>query len=343
MSLQNLPETMKQKNETPKNKSGVRRAVKRSRSVSPLSVIAVSAMSFLAVQSFAQTGFDFGLKGEFQSSSLVNAQDLAAGNELNFKDRPALAGGVGAGYSFTKHIGAEIDILYSPEGSEYTGLTSLITNQDSKTLCPEFQTLATQNNIPFNGNYTADVFLNYIKIPFLFRFNMNNTKRVFFSLFIGPQIDLLSSATIKINGQTASLAADNLTATDVYKKTEVDGVLGLGLGVNLTKNLVLTGHLRFDYGFGDAENKSETYSSGGTTYDFYNPKRVATNNATGGGMISLNYKLLKKEKEKKKVTDKKKSMSETDENNNDNNDNETKTETPTNNKNTTPAAITPIK
>jgi len=289
MSLQKLPKTMKQKNETPFFVRGI---------------IAITALSIFTVHSFAQAGFDFGLKGEFQSSSLINIKDEAAGNELNFKDRAAVAGGVGVGYSFTKHIGAEIDVLYSPEGTQYTGITTDIPAVDNGVICNELQRIAKLNGIPFNGNYTADAYLNYIKIPILFRYNMNNTKRVFFSMFIGPQFDILSSATIKINGQTASSVAANLKASDVYKKSETDGVLGLGLGVNLSKNFVLSGHLRFDYGFGDAENKSATYP--GTTTDFYNSKRGATNNATGGGMLTLSYKLLKKEKEKKKETDKKK-------------------------------------
>jgi len=288
MNLLQLPKTIKQKSAKP---------------FFMQQFIAVSVLSLFGAHSFAQTGFDFGLKGIVQSSSLINAQDIAAGNELNFKDRLGVGGGVGAGYSFTKHIGAEIDILYSPEGSGYTGTNNpgtsvAVTNQDNKNLSSEFDSLASKNKIPFKGNYTADIYLNYIKIPILFRYNTNNTKKVFFSLFIGPQFDLLSSATIKVNGQTASLSAYNLSTTGVYKKSETDGVLGLGLGINLSKNFVLTGHLRFDYGFGDAENKSATYSSGGTNVDFYNSKRLATNNATGGGLISLNYKLLKKEKEK---------------------------------------------
>jgi len=265
-------------------------------------IIAISALSFFSGHAFAQTGFDFGLKGIVQASSLINGPDYAAGNELNFKNRAAFGGGVGAGYSFNKHIGAEIDILYSPEGTQYTGDETLIPAVDKGAFGNELKRVAQLNNIPFSGNYTASTYLNYIKIPILFRYNTNNTKTVFFSLFLGPQFDILSSATMKINGQTVNTVGTNLKASDVYNKSGFDGVLGLGLGINLSKNFVLTGHLRFDYGFGDAENKSATDAGS----PFYSSKRGTTNNATGGGLISLNYKLVKKEKEKevkKKVSD----------------------------------------
>ena len=69
-------------------------------------------------------------------------------------------------------------------------------------------------------------------------------------------------------------------------------------------NLVLTAHLRLDYGFGDVEKKDEMFTSGGVQQRFYSTGRVATHNATGGLMIGLNYKFVKKEKEKPKDTKK---------------------------------------
>ena len=261
-------------------------------------VIAVTAISFMSAHAFAQTGFDFGIKGLVQSSSLINVKDQAAGNELNFTDRMGVGGGVSAGYTFTSHIGAEINILYSPQGTQYNGDANDIPAADNGVMGNEIQRVALYNGIPLSGNYTANYYLDYIKIPILLRLNGRDTKRVYFSSFLGPQFDILSSATITINGHGVSAVENNLKPADVYKKSGTDAVLGLGLGVNLTKNFVLLAHLRLDYGLGNAENKSASYTSGGTTYDFYNPKRGVTNNATGGGLISLNYKLVKKEKEK---------------------------------------------
>ena len=306
MNLMHLPKTIKQKNV---------------KSFSAKQIIAISALSLFSAQSFAQKGFDFGLRGELQSSSLVNLPDQAAGNELNFKDRMGAEIGVAAGYSFTKHIGLEIDILSSSQGTQYTGDADLIQN-NAKLMCNELKGLAQANNLPFTSFYTADAYLSYIKIPILFRYNMKNTKKVYFSMFIGPQFDILSSVTMKINGTKLSNFG-GLSSKDLYKKSETDGVLGLGLGINVTKNIVILAHLRFDGG-GDAENKSATVTGGGK---FYNADRGSTYNVTGGGMIGVSYKLIKKDKDDKK---KKKSGDE---------EKETKTKTKTKTTTTTqPAA-----
>lgn len=284
MNLMHLPKNIKQKNAKP---------------FFAKQIIAISALSLFTTLSFAQKGFDFGLKGELQSSSLVNLPDQAAGNELNFKDRMGGEVGIAAGYSFTKHIGAEIDILSSSQGTQYTGDATLIQN-NAKLMCNELKGLAQLNNIPFTSYYNASAYLSYIKIPILFRYNMKNTKRVYFSMFIGPQFDFLSSATIKINGTTVSKFGGNLTAKDLYKKSETDGVFALGLCINVSKNIFITAHLRFDGSLGDVENKSATYTDGTGSHNFYATGRGTTYNVTGGGMIGVSYRLLKKDKDEKK-------------------------------------------
>ena len=105
---------------------------------------------------------------------------------------------------------------------------------------------------------------------------------------------MLSSAVFQVNGQTASFSSYGIKPEDMFKKTTLDAVIGVGVGINLSDNLVLGVHLRLDYGLGDVENKSETVTSGGTSSKVYDAGRATTNNATGGGLISLNYKFAKK-------------------------------------------------
>jgi hypothetical protein len=263
-------------------------------------IIAVSACLLTGPLLFAQKGFDFGLKLNVQSSSLINNTDVAAGPELDYKNPTNIAGGVSAGYTFTKHLGAEINILYSKQGQGYKGDASQISPTTSGVLIlsEEFQGLATASGIPFSGQYTSRIDLTYIKIPILLRFTGKTTKKVFFSSFIGPQIDMLSSAKIKVNDKDAPFTPFGKKNEDAYKKVTVDAVLGVGLGINLPSNLVLSFHLRLDYGLGDAENKSVTIPALGSTDKLYDGGRASTHNATVGGLISLNYKLVKKAKGK---------------------------------------------
>ncbi len=260
--------------------------------------ITAVAFSLACGPVFAQSGFDFGLKGIFQASALINKQDQAAGTELDYKVKTGISGGVSVGYSFTKHLGAEIDILSSTQGQGYVGVVSQINNNSAPILSYEFKNLAFSNSIPFTGNYTAQIYLHTLKIPILFRYTGDNTKKVFFSSFIGPQINMLSSASLKINDKDAPLSASaKMNFTDGYKKTTLDLAFGFGAGLNITDNLVVSLHLRLDYGMGDVENKSASITTTSGKVNYYDATRTANNNATGGGMVSLSYRLVKKVKE----------------------------------------------
>ena len=161
----------------------------------------------------------------------------------------------------------------------------------------EFERLARANNISFDGKYTADVDMTTIKIPILFRFTGDNTRKSFFSGFIGPQVNMLEQVKVTINGKEALYKNIGVKSENIFKKTTVDAVLGLGVTFKLTENLLLSGHFRLDYGFGDIENKSAKDGAG--TLNFYDNTRSSTHNATGGALISIGYKLGKAKKDDK--------------------------------------------
>ncbi len=255
--------------------------------------VAAACLLFASGASFAQRGFDFGLKGTYQASAMLNQTDQDAGPELDFKNKMGFGAGASIGYTFTKHIGAEIGILYSKQGWSYTGESGRIATSTNGILiiCDEFQGLAFYNTIPFSSKYTADISLTYLKIPLLFRYTGNSANRTYFSGFIGPQLNMLSSAVTKVNGTTTSFAAYGIKNEDMYKKQTLSGVLGLGFGVRLPANLTVALHLRLDYGLNDAEDKSKNGTMLGINYNMYDPKRATTNNATAGLMLSVNYKL----------------------------------------------------
>ncbi len=123
--------------------------------------IAAAGLLLTCGPSFAQTGFDFGIKGLVQTSSLLNSTDQGAGTEINYKNGVTGGAGVSGGYSFNNHMGVELDILYSKQGQGYTGDSSKITNSNGGILIlsQEFGGLASANKIPFAGNYTAHIAL----------------------------------------------------------------------------------------------------------------------------------------------------------------------------------------
>ncbi|MCD6011093.1 MAG: hypothetical protein K0Q79_955 [Flavipsychrobacter sp.] len=263
-----------------------------------LKTIAAGALLLATQSTFAQ-GLDIGLRMNIQGTALLNNSDQAAGPELDAKIHTTAAFGIGGSYMFSSHLGAGIDFLYSKQGHGYKGSVADIPTTSAPDLSKTFQGMASMNSIPFAGTYTARRELTYIKIPIMLKFTGKNTKKVYFSSFIGPQISLLSGAKYKVNEVDINLNSINMTAKDAYKKVSVDLAFGVGAAANLSKNISLSAHFRVDYGLGDAEDKSKTYTTtgpNGGTVKFYPTGRATTNNITAGALISFNYKFTKKEK-----------------------------------------------
>lgn len=252
---------------------------------------AICALSLTCGTLSAQTGFDFGLRGGIHTSSLLNQQDEDAGAELDYKMKIGFAAGVGAGYTFNNHMGVGIDILYSKQGQGYGGSTSYIAAHGNENVSGLFSGLAFINDINMDNTYTARTIINCIKIPVMYRYTGDNTKKSYFSSFIGPQFNILSGASYMVNDKDAPIP--DFSAKDVFTKLTFDVVLGVGANVQLSDNMLLTAHFRLDYGLSDMENKSYT-TPGGDKY--YPTDRSATHNATGGILIGLNYSMVKQAK-----------------------------------------------
>jgi hypothetical protein len=267
---------------------------RQKKAISPMRIklLAACTLSLLSASSFAQKGLDFGIRLGGHASALLNSTDQEAGPELDFAVKPAMAFGVGVGYNFNNHMGVGLDILYSSQGQGYKGNadTSSAVTVNAYTRNIILQAFA--NNIPVSGNYTAKTTLSCIKIPILFRYGGDNTKKSYFSMFIGPQINILTGVKYTVNDKDAPTTDLELKNVEAYNKTTFDAVLGLGAGFNLSPVLSLTAHLRLDYGLSDIENKNAKIELMGSD-NYYANGRAATHNATGGLLIGLNYKLQK--------------------------------------------------
>ena len=158
-----------------------------------------------------------------------------------------------------------------------TGYNRIVVNQ------------AKLNNKATTGQYQAKAELNSIKIPVLFKFSCDNTKRVYYTLSAGPQLNLLSDAVYELNNVDVLLPGVNLTPSDTYKKVTIDGVLAFGAGFNVSKHFALSAQARFDYGFQDVEKKDLNF--GIPTQSYYPSGRSGTHNATAALMLGVSYKL----------------------------------------------------
>ena len=253
--------------------------------------IAVCSLSVLSTQAYSQNGFEFGIRYLVTKSVLFNNSDKNAGPELDQASTMSfLSGGLAAGYKINKHIGVEVDILYVRQGQKYTGVNMTVTNNTAYN--SEVAMQAYLNDVLTTGSYKARAELNCIKIPVLLNLATNNTKRLYYTLSAGPQINIVKTAVFEIDGEDVLLPGLNIEPNDVYRKVTIDGVLALGAGFNLSKHFSLTAQLRFDYGFQDVEQKNATFTyMGSAETKFYDKDRSATHNGTAALMVGVNYKL----------------------------------------------------
>jgi len=237
-----------------------------------------------------------------QNTWLLNKDDSDAGPEQDYEVTWGFAGGISASYNFNDYLGVGLDVLYSSQGQKYKGVQT-------------------------GTNYTARTTLNYLKLPLLLRFNTDPNSVVQFNAFLGPQFSFLLSykdraeATVsflgstftnvqEISGQEISITLagttdkEELTAP-IYKGFLPGAVLGFGVGIKPTDELLISLHIRADYAFGDVENKDAKIDHthhGGTGQDPFwvtkpkygdapspNYSRPATTALTGGLQVGVYY------------------------------------------------------
>jgi hypothetical protein len=189
-----------------------------------------------------------------QNTWLLNQDDSDAGPEQDYEVTWGFAGGISASYNFNDYLGVGLDVLYSNQGQKYKG---------------------TQSGTGISYTYTAKATLNYLKLPLLLRFNSNPNSVVQFSAFLGPQFSFLLSykdraeannvpffGTVvqEVSGKEMSITVGNTSMKEeltapIYKSFLPGAVLGFGIGIKPTDELLISLHIRADYAFGDAENK----------------------------------------------------------------------------------------
>lgn len=253
--------------------------------------IAICGLSLVTATTYAQKGFEIGVRSELQESMLINRSDINSGPVIDYANTMSfLAGGIGATYNINKKIGVEVDVLYSRQGQNFKGTNMQPTTDNAYNNQVYLQ--AKLNDAITTGDYKAKAELNCIKVPLLFRITSDNSKKIYNTFSFGPQLNILHSAVYEVNKEDVALKGLNITPDDVYRKTTLDGVAALGIGVNLSSQFVFSAQLRVDYGFQDVEKKDAVYSYGGVdNTKYYSAGRSGANNATAGIMLGLNYKM----------------------------------------------------
>ncbi len=215
----------------------------------------------------AQQGLHVGVIGGPQSTWLFNEQDSNEGPNLDYQPKWGTNVGLRLGYHFTDFVGIESGLAFSSRGQKYKGELDY----------------APYGSPSAKADLTATTKLNYLQIPFLFSTGSDPSSTSGFRFYTGPQLMFLmnskdeitiknrvtnveTKATINFDEVELTTTVPNLGSTtskgkysdSPYTKFQLAWVLGFGTAFKIADNMYLDLTFRFDYAFGDAENKEVT-------------------------------------------------------------------------------------
>jgi len=132
-----------------------------------------AALLFSSTLSFAQKGLEVGVEFTPAVTFILNDDDFAEGDNLNFRGTFGFNTGLSLGYNFNDGIGIASGILFSRQGQNYI---------------TDYAGVAKANQDVFARQ------LGYIRVPVLLKFNGDPAASSSSYFRIGPHFDFLRSA-----------------------------------------------------------------------------------------------------------------------------------------------------
>ncbi|MFI5218414.1 MAG: porin family protein [Bacteroidia bacterium] len=233
--------------------------------------------------------FKIGAGGGIFSTWLVNKNVSDQGDDLDFAATFGGQFGLNAQYYFKDNLGLTFGLLYSGHNQKYTGEESA----GGITVSYEFKTK-----------------MRYLDIPVFIRTG-GGAKGAYFEF--GPQFGFLMSAKDEASASGGGLTFDtsDVDVKSTLKSSNIALVLGFGVDIDASENVIITTGLRLGYGLTDVtkEYKDEAAlnaetenvalptafahnhqnDSGGDSF-----KYASTNRAFGGLFISVLFKIPSK-------------------------------------------------
>ena len=203
-----------------------------------------------------------------QVSFLFNNDDSNAGPELDYATTIRFGGGIGVTYGISDYFDVGTEFLISPQGQKYVGKVE-------------------QGGV--TSKLEAYTKLTYLKVPLVLFFHNDLEETAAFNFMFGPQFNFLigGQETAKYysgDKLVSEYVADATTLTQTnhsnntttkgtftespYNKFLFGAFMGLGVSFHIADNMLLSTILRFDYTFGDVENKNAKLKYEGINEEF---------------------------------------------------------------------------
>ncbi|MEO8147448.1 MAG: porin family protein [Bacteroidia bacterium] len=157
------------------------------------------------------------------------------------------------GYNFNRHVGVQMEVLYSKLSQKFTD----------------------------DANREHRLDLSYINIPLLLTLNTNVCKKVNFNIVGGPQVGIRIGSKLTTED---GAAADTVQAVVSVKPLDLGIAYGAGFDFAITDNVNFGVGFRGVYGILDISDNSQT----ATTNQYYILDRSKVR--TYGGYLSIGFK-----------------------------------------------------
>lgn len=220
---------------------------------------------FTTFNLFAQTkqaSFTVGVMGMGKNTWLFNNNIFDRPNsEQEVEASMGTSFGLNMSLYFTQNVGIGVDVLYATHNQKFNGTTDILTKTP----------------------YTSKVHFSCIDIPVYLRLSTNGG--AYFEL--GSYFSMITSASYS---QESSLSLFN-GSKDIKAFTSgfnAAPLLGLGIDINLTDNLILSPGLRFSYGLSDVAGVDGQGVELTNTIRY--PTYEKTHTLSGGLLVGLVYR-----------------------------------------------------
>lgn len=249
-----------------------------------LSLLVAAAICLSAAAVSAQKGIEIGVQFTPGNPWILNDEDFAEDQELDFRGTFGYNLGATLGYNLTDGFGVATGIIYNKSGQNYITGYDGVAKADQNTFSRE---------------------LTYIRVPVLLKINgsLDAGSSSFFR--IGPHFDFIQSAKYTYQWNSGLFAGvtdekDYLdyrgplgTASEpykVYNKMVIGLTAELGGQINVTESLkvIMALHLSGSLTNSEDEDARYVYPSSGT---LLSPERATAWNVMVGFTVGMNYVL----------------------------------------------------
>ncbi len=198
----------------------------------------------------AQSSAKITFWGGPQYVSLVNVQDhLRSYDRSTLQREPTYraAGGIDLIYNFAESYGIQSGISYSQQGQKYRG----------------FITTDLNTNKLVDQDFSSRIYLNYLRVPLMFRFNseFSTEDQMSLTIFAGLQYSFLRNVEVVETspGPPDSIANryQNYDFKQLFKKANPGIAAGAQFNIRLSPTLHTIIGVRYDRSFGSIEDLSK--------------------------------------------------------------------------------------